>query len=55
MSDCCLLQNMDFDFEKENEYLRITVILVVSTGFGDNQFYGWMGVGGTGRCLYVHS
>ena len=26
-------------FEKENEYLQITVILVVSTGFGDDQFY----------------
>ena len=35
-------------FEKENEYLRITVILVVSTGFGDNQFYGRMGGGGLG-------
>ena len=29
------------NFEKENEYLRIIVILVVSTGFGgDDQVYG---------------
>ena len=28
------------NFEKENEYLYIAVILVVSTGFGDDQFYG---------------
>ena len=29
---------------------QITVILVVSTGFGDDQFFG-----GYGRCLYVPS
>ena len=26
-------------FEKENEYLQITAILVVHTGFGDDTFY----------------
>ena len=29
--------------------LQITVILVVSTGVGDDQFYG----GDDGRCLFV--
>ena len=31
--------------------LQITVILVVSTGFGDDQYWGGGG-GGYGRCLY---
>ena len=35
----------------EHDYLQITVILVVSTGFGDDTFY----VEGYGRCLYVPS
>ena len=41
--------------------LQITVILVVSTGFGDDQFLGGEGGGGGGggggygRCLYVPS
>ena len=30
---------MNLVFEKENEYLQITAILVVSTGFGDDKFY----------------
>ena len=34
--------------------LQITVILVVSTGFGHDQIYG-AGGGGDGRCLYVSS
>ena len=34
--------------------LQITVILFVSTGFGDDQFY-LGGGGGDGRCLYVPS
>ena len=34
--------------------LQITVILVVSTGVGDDQFYGG-GRGGNSRCLYVPS
>ena len=33
--------------------LQITLTLVVSTGFGDDQFYGEGGA--YGRCLYVHS
>ena len=33
--------------------LQITVILVVSTGVGDDQFNG--GGGGGGRCFYVPS
>ena len=33
--------------------LQIIVIVVVSTGFGDDQFY--VGGGGYGRCPYVPS
>ena len=33
--------------------LQITVILVVSTGMGDDN--SWGGGGGYGRCLYVPS
>ena len=30
---------MNFDFEKEPKYLQITVILVISTGFGDDKLH----------------
>ena len=46
-----LVQNMNFDFEKEHEYLQNSAILVVSTGFGDGAFNGK----GYGHCLYVPS
>ena len=35
--------------------LQNTVILVVSTGFGDDQYLGGGGGGGYGHCLYVPS
>ena len=34
------MQNMNFDFEKEHEYLQITAFLVVSMGFGDDKNLG---------------
>ena len=43
---------MNFDFERRMNILQMTVVLVVSTGFGGDQF---LGGGGYGHCLYVPS
>ena len=52
-----LLFNTKYEFwllKRKMNILQIIVILVVSTGFGDDQFLGGGG-GGYGRCLYVSS
>ena len=50
-----LLFNTKYELRGRMNILQITVILVVSTGFGDDKFLGGGGGGGYGRCLYVPS
>ena len=52
-----LLFNTKYELKRRMNILQITVILVVSTRFGDDQFMGGGGGGAGvyGRCLYVPS